>query len=133
MAKLEKLLSMKFNLLSEIEVFRKGTDEEFYVDPRTVRAMIGSNQPPKVKMIAENEKFFWYVCPFCQQIHIESKRCLNVDQKIIRANCKHRSSIFMDLIIDEVKCDIVGVVNGFEFEATLKSEWDFMRSFENFK
>lgn len=68
-----------------------------FIDPRTVRNLEGM---PVVKPIAENPWFFWYACPFCQSIHIESKRLLNHDRRVISANCPYRYQIRQEFVID---------------------------------
>ena len=56
------------------------TDRTYYIDERSHRIKNGIYV---VKHIAENKKFFWYICPYCQQIHIESKRLLTHDKPIM--------------------------------------------------
>jgi hypothetical protein len=125
MAKLSKLLSLGIQLQIPIEIFRKDTDEEFYHDLRTVHSF---KEHPRVKKIAENDLFFWYVCPNCTQIHIESKRNLNVANKAIWSNCKRRIKINQYIIIDT---DIKPIAHQEVDDDVLEQEWNFMQNFES--
>lgn len=125
MTKLEKLIQMNMNpIVEDILICNKG-DDEYYIDERKARNEQGM---PIVKPIAESEMFVWYVCPFCQQIHIESKRCLNVNNKIIMTNCKYRYRILQYIVID---CEIEPVAFQEAKDDVLEKEYEFMMDFEN--
>lgn len=127
MAKLEKLkMMMDLRKVTEyILVCNKGEEDEFYIDSRTTRNEQGLY---KVKPIAENNLFMWYVCPFCQQIHIESKRCLNVTNKVLWANCKYRRRMVQYIVAD---CELDPIAHQEVEDTALESEYKFMQSFES--
>lgn len=67
-----------------------GTPDEHNIDERTHRTPEGVFL---VKPIAESRLFFWYACPLCQSIHIESKRLLTHDRPVCLTNCAYRDQI----------------------------------------
>lgn len=128
MAKLSKLINIKKNyadptikLLSKIEVFEKNQLGEFYTDPRTVLKL---NELPRVKPIAESLLYIYYVCPYCRRIHIESKRYMNVLNRMIETRCKHE----VKHIIIDWKVEPIAHEEAFPEELT--KEWEFMKQFE---
>ena len=125
MKKLEKLMKMNMNPIVENIFISKRGEEEYYIDERTIKNEQGMKV---VKPVAENEMFVWYICPFCQQIHIESKRCLNVNNKVIMTNCKYRYRIMQYIIID---CEIEPVAFQEAKDDVLEKEYEFMMDFEN--
>lgn len=50
-------------------VMNRGEPTEYYIDPRTYR---NEENIYVVKPITWNEAYFAYVCPYCQEIHIEA-------------------------------------------------------------
>lgn len=104
------------------------TNNEYYIDERTHKDTRGMYV---VRPIAENEKFFWYVCPFCQKIHIESKRYLFRDNPIIDSNCIFRRKLIQKLRIiapaSPLAQENVDEVPGF----VMDEEWNYMEKFNN--
>ena len=126
MTKLETVL--KINIIPIVEsilIGNKGKPDEYYIDSRT---KVNEKNMPIVKPIAENEKFIWYICPFCQKIHIESKRCLNVNNKILWANCKYRCRISQYITLD---CESEPLAHQKVTDKELEHEWNYMQKFEN--
>lgn len=101
---------------------------EAYIDERTHRDRNGIFI---VKPIAENEKFFLYICPYCKKIHIESKRYLFNNKVILDANCNYRHRLIQKICliahasplaqenIDEVPDEV------------MKAEWEYMKAFNS--
>lgn len=98
---------------------------QFYIDERTSN---GSEGIPLVKPIAENEKFFWYVCPYCKRIHIESKRTLTHDKPIRLASCGYRFN--SEKVQFDMDADPLGLQEN-ELDSVLKAEWEYMKEYES--
>lgn len=98
---------------------------QLYIDERTRK---GSEGIPLVKPIAENEKFFWYICPYCQRIHIESKRTLTHDKPIRIASCGYRFR--SEKIQFDMDADPLGLQEN-ELDSVLKAEWEYMKEYES--
>ena len=125
MKKLDKLIHMGVNpKVESIMVYNKGGEDECYIDSRTKRSEKGI---AVVKPIAENEKYIWYVCPFCQEIHIESKRCLNVNNKVLWTNCRYRNRVIQYILIDS---NIEPIAQEEVLDSELEEEYNFMQGFE---
>lgn len=129
MTHLENLIQIEDNITYKAFLIGgMGTNNPFYIDERTHK---DKNGIYVVKPIAENDKFFWYVCPFCKKIHIESKRYLFIDRPVLNANCIYRNRLIQKLRIiaaasplaQQNPDDVPGYV--------LKEEWDFMDKFNN--
>lgn len=110
--------------VESIMVYNKGTENEYYIDLRTTKNEKGI---AVVKPIADNEKYFWYVCPYCQEIHIESKRCLNINNKILWTNCKYRHRILQYILIDS---NFEPIAKKEPLDSELEREYNFMQEFE---
>lgn len=80
-----------------------GKPTEYYIDKRTHR---NEHNDYVVKPIARNRLFFWYICPFCQMIHMESCRWLNRTGVFIPIRCKHLRKLKLTLCIDTPVSDI---------------------------
>lgn len=125
MTKIQKLYQIKaIQAVENILVYNQGSKDECYIDSRTIRNEKGM---PIVKQIAEIDKYIWYVCPFCQQIHIESKRCLNVNNRILWTNCRYRSRVLQYITID---CDIEPIAHQEATDSELEQEYILMQEFE---
>lgn len=79
MAKILKLIDIMKNCkdlfelpiteaFSYLGVMNQGKPTEYYIDPRTDR---NEHDLYVVKPLTQNEAYFAYVCPYCQEIHIE--------------------------------------------------------------
>ena len=98
MTHLENMLLMENQITYKDFLVEKGCSNEgdnpeyneAYIDERTHR---DENGMFVVKPIAESKKFFWYVCPHCKKIHMESKRYLLTDERIITAQCIYSNGI----------------------------------------
>ena len=122
---LENMLQMADTVLcNEFLIVGMDLDKEYYIDERSHRNEKGIHV---VKPIAENAKFFWYVCPYCQQIHIESKRLLTHDKPIRMTNCPYRFMINQYVQFD-CSADPLGFENDVP-DAILQSEWEYMTSY----
>lgn len=118
MAKVAKLLDIIKNCnelfklpvtdaFHEIYVMNNGEQTEYYIDPRTKRNNEGLYV---VKPITWNDAYFAYVCPFCQEIHIEAvnylgeqgnispKYALKKNQAFCR--CRHMKNLKLKYVID---------------------------------
>lgn len=100
------------------------TDREYYIDERSHRNERGIYV---VKPIAENERFFWYICPFCQKIHIESKRLLVKDKPVLMANCFCRYMIHQYIQLD-CNTDPLALVEDVA-DSEMQADWDYMNAF----
>ncbi len=94
---LENLIQIEDNITYKgFLICGMGTNNEYYIDERTHKDRNGMFV---VKPIAENNLFFWYVCPFCKKIHIESKRYLVLDNPVIASNCLYRKMLIQKMRI----------------------------------
>ncbi len=100
------------------------TDREYYIDERSHRNERGIYI---VKPIAENERFFWYICPLCQQIHIESKRLLTHDKPVRMTNCPYRYMINQYVQFD-CPVDPLGLEEDVP-DSIMQKEWDYMTAY----
>ena len=98
---------------------------QFYIDERTRK---GSEGFPLVKPIAENEKFFWYICPYCKRIHIESKRTLTHDKPVRLATCGYRFST--EHIQFDMEANPLAMQEN-KVDSILKAEWEYMKGFND--
>ena len=88
-------------------VMNQGKPTEYYIDPRTHR---NDEDIYVVKPITWNEAYFAYVCPYCQEIHIEAVNNIgeqrNYDPKYslekgqVFCRCKHLKSLKLKFLID---------------------------------
>lgn len=118
MAKVAKLIDIMKNCtdlfqlpvtdrFQEICVMNSGQITEYYIDPKTKRNSEGLYV---VKPITWNDAYFAYVCPFCQEIHIEAVNCLgekgNMKEKYaLKKNqafcrCRHMKNLKLKYLID---------------------------------
>lgn len=104
-------------------ISNSGTPDEHYIDERTHRTPEGLYL---VKPIAESRLFFWYVCPFCQDMHIESKRLLTRDRPVRLANCAYRNQINQYLQFD-MAADPLALQQ--VTDEILSSEWRIMKEY----
>ncbi len=127
---LENLIAMSDEITyKDFLIGRAGTPEEFYIDERTSEA----NGIPEVFPIAENSKFFWYVCPFCQRIHIESKRTLNLNNRVIWGNCPYRGRL-NQYIQMRMQMPLDEEFGGQEdVDSIMEAEWQYMKAYEGRK
>lgn len=122
---LENMIQMANNLLyKEFLIGGWETDKDYYIDPRSHRI---ENGIYSVKPIAENEKFFWYICPYCQQIHIESKRLLTHDKPIRMTNCPYRYMINQYVQFD-CSADALGLEENVP-DSVMQAEWNYMTAY----
>ena len=145
MSKVSKLISIinncdqlfgmpKTEAFSQLLVCNLGTPTEYYIDPRTYR---DENNLYVVKPITGNRLFFCYVCPFCQEIHIETCRALNVKHKKLYCKCKHIQSIGLQFILDApialISKEPYEVYNYYDeivWNNKIRREWEYMQKFE---
>ncbi len=116
-----------------LEIFNRGTIFEHYVDPRTYR---NEDNIYVIKPITENSLYFCYVCPWCQDIHIESKRELFTDQRKLFVKCSHLKHLKLTFIIDMPVARIAindDVIKGRAYRKGLTDEYNFMQRFEGEK
>jgi hypothetical protein len=122
---LENLIAMSDELTyQDFLIGRAGTPEEFYIDERTTG---GLNTVPKVFPVAENDLFFWYICPFCQQIHIESKRILNLTDRTIWTACPYRMRL-MQYIQIQMEADAEWGSRE-DVDSIMEAEWRYMNAY----
>lgn len=118
MAKVAKLIDIMKNCndlfklpvtdaFQDLLVMNSGQPTEYYIDPRTER---NSDGLYVVKPITWNDAYFAYVCPFCQEIHIEAvnylgeqanmkaKYALKKNQAFCR--CRHMKNLKLKYVID---------------------------------
>lgn len=128
---LENLISMSDEITyKDFLIGNAGMPEEFYIDERTSKVLNGI---PKVYPIAKNAKFFWYVCPFCQRIHIESKRILNLNNRVIWGNCPYRQRLNQYIQI-QVQMPADEEFGGQEdVDSIMEAEWRYMEAYEGRK
>jgi hypothetical protein len=127
MTHLENMIQMADIIHDEFLILDASKPVHYFVDERTMKNQQGI---PLVKPIAENGRFFWYICPYCQQIHIESKRNLFRDNPIIRSGCEYRNRVLQDIEID-MKKDPIADTTELAAEAVLEAEWEYMQQFEH--
>lgn len=128
MASLEKIFEVRGSLIrNDFYVIANDSEEEiFYIDPLT-QVYDENNKKlefPKVVPIGFlRHFFFFYICPYCREIHVDSTTNLNVDNKIIDTKCsdlnKNTIRIQMELLRVE-KGQYIGK----------KDEYEFMERFE---
>lgn len=127
MAKVQKLLDEGIEITrTDFYVVDVGEPTEYYIDPMTESLYNEKNQlvGHQVKPIAEHDTFFYYICGMCQQIHIDSKRMLTVDNRIHITKCDYISTpVLYSVLKDTVAHEDVE-------EPTLEKEWNQMQDFE---
>lgn len=122
---LENMLQMADQLAyNEFLIGGLETDKTYYIDNRSYR---NENGIYLVKPIAENERFFWYVCPYCQQIHIESKRLLTHDKPVRMTNCPYRYMINQYVQFD-CSTDPIALEENVP-DAVMQAEWEYMNAY----
>lgn len=122
---LENMLQMADQLTyNEFLIGGWEADKTYYIDNRSHR---NENGIYLVKPIAENERFFWYICPFCQQIHIESKRLLTHDKPVRMTNCPYRYMINQYVQFD-CPADPLGLEDDVPDEV-MQAEWNYMTAY----
>jgi hypothetical protein len=125
MNQLENLIQMADTVIyADFLIGGWEADKPYYIDTRTHKTVKGIYS---VKPIAENEKFFWYVCPYCQQIHIESKRLLTHDKPIRMTNCPYRFRINQYVEFDCAAEPIALQEN--VPDSVLQAEWEYMNTY----
>lgn len=88
-------------------VWNVGEWTEHYTDPRTYR---NEDNMYVVKPITWNEAYFAYVCPFCQEIHIEAVNNVGeqpnyypeyaLEKGQVFCRCRHLRNLRLKFIID---------------------------------
>lgn len=127
MTQLENMIQMADEIQYKGFLISRAGSEECYIDDRTTKGPEGYYL---VKPIADNHRFFWYVCPYCQRIHIESKRLLTHDRPVRMTNCPYRYQINQYVQFDMV-ADPVAKEN--PSDQVLKMEWQYMNQYLNSK
>lgn len=127
MAKIQKLIDEGIEITrTDFYVVDVGEPTEYYIDPMTEPLYNEKNQliGSKIKPIAEKNTFFYYICGMCQQIHVDSKRMLNVDNRMHMTKCDYISTpILYSVLKDTVAYEDVE-------ESTLEREWNYMEEFQ---
>ena len=92
MAKLKKLLDQGIQPYRNFMIVNRGKQDEYYIDPLHER----NGEMVKITPIAENMFFIFYICPNCCEVHSESKKVLNVDNK------EHTADDVLNILADKV-------------------------------
>lgn len=126
MAKLQKLLDENIDIKHENFKAIEINGNEIYIDHASLalqeQGTLGITLP-----IAETDVFFYYICSNCLEIHVESKRYLNADNRIGNNVCKKYKTLTLPVRYGIAKNELA-----FE-EATemkLLEEWQYMNDFE---
>lgn len=142
MAKLSKLLKVinqkdKYYKLDasvkDVLVYNANTRNEYYIDTRTIRNEDGVYV---IKPIAIGENFYAYVCPYCQEIHVDGILQLVCDKKHVKGTqCRYSGRLLMDYIIDMPAAQkAIEAGNVMELSQSecyeYQKQWKFIKDFE---
>ena len=128
MAKLKKLLDQGIQPYRNFMIVNRGKQDEYYIDPLHER----NGEMVKITPIAENMFFIFYICPNCCEVHSESKKVLNVDNKEYTTRCPHMPFVYkiqFDMPKDKM-FEREESLYGTTYYDILEGEYDTLKNFE---
>lgn len=127
MAQLKDIYEVNGNIVRNNFYTLEGKGKEFYIDPLTERydEELKPLEHPVITPIGFlGGTHLFYICPFCQEIHIESTTNLNVDNKVLTIPCEQHTGVKIQMnMLKADKPDYIG----------FESDWEFMQRFEGMK